>query len=150
MYHGFPQTLGRSFMPNGFNNWNVSWSAIQFFGRVLSNHSSVASFTRVNDIQYQIVRRGDLPDVNAMLVDDYMLGEAKVYALLEAFDGVTVVVNNGTWNHIAFDWRDFAKKTGIAVFLISDFLGALNVKDLIKYTTNDEREAERREHKRSS
>jgi hypothetical protein len=137
-------------MANGSNNWNVSWSAIQFLVRVLSNHTSVASFTRVNDIQFEIVRRGDLPDVNAILIDDYMLGEAKVYALLEEFDGVTAVVNNGTWNHIAFDWRDFANRTGVAVFLVSDFLGALNVTDLTKYVTSDERYEERRKRKKSS
>jgi len=137
-------------MANGSNNWNVSWSAIQFLVRVLSNHTSVASFTRVNDIQFEIVRRGDLSGVNAALIDDYMLGEAKVYALLEAFDGITAVVNNGTWNHIAFDWRDFAKRTGVAVFLVSDFLGALNVNDLTKYVTSDERYEERRKHRKSS
>lgn len=136
-------------MTNGDNDWSVGWGAISFFEGVLSNHTAVDSFTRVNDIQFEI-RRRDHPDVNAVLVDDYMLGEATVYALLEEFNGVTAVVNNGSWNHIALDWRDFAKRTGVVVLEMADFLGALNVKDIAKYTTRDEREARRRKRKKSS
>jgi len=135
---------------NAENNWGVTWSAISFVERVLSSHTAVDSFTRVNDIQFIIVRRGDHPDVNAVLVDDYMLGEATVYAILEEFDDVTAVVNNGTWNHIALDWRDFAKRTGVVVLEMADFLGALNVKELAKYTTHEEREERRPKRKRSS
>ena len=56
---------------------------------------AVASFTRVNDIQFKIIRRLGYPDVNAVLVDDYMLGEATVYEVLREFADVTAVVNNG-------------------------------------------------------
>ena len=101
---------------------------------------AVASFTRVNDIQFKIIRRLGYPDVNAVLVDDYMLGEATVYEVLREFADVTAVVNNGNWNHIAFDWRAFAKNTGVAVLLAKDILGALNVEDLLKYSTLAERE----------
>ena len=79
----------------------------------------------MNDIQFEIARRTGYSSVNAVLVDDYMLGEATVYAVLQEFAGVTAVVNNGSWNHIVLDWRAFAKKTGVAVFLVADFLGAL-------------------------
>lgn len=137
-------------MTNDEKDWGVGWSAISFFEGVLSNHTAVDSFTRVNDIQFRIVRRRDHPDVNAVLVDDYMLGEATVYAILQEFDDVTAVVNNGTWNHIALDWRDFAKRTGVVVLEMADFLGALNVKELAKYTTRDEREERRRKRKKSS
>src|SRR6266700_1023021 len=100
-------------MTNGVNNWGVGWSAISFFEKVLSSHTAVDSFTRKNDIRFDFVRRGDIPDVNAILVDDYMLGEATVYAILEEFVGVTAVVNNGNWNHIALDWKTFARQTSI-------------------------------------
>ena len=113
-------------------------------------HTAVESFTRVNDIQFEIVRRQGYPDVNTVLLDDYMLGEAKVYEVLQEFSGVTVVVNNGNWNHIALDWRDFGKKTGVAVFLVADFKGALNVEDLFEYTTFAEREERDKRRRRSS
>lgn len=117
-------------MTNGENNWGVGWGAISFFEGVLSNHTAVDSFTRKNDVQFEIIRRGGRSTINAVLVDNYMLGEATVYAILEEFDGVNVVVNNGTWTHVAFDWRVFAKRTGVIVLKMSDFLGALNVVDL--------------------
>jgi hypothetical protein len=77
-----------------------------------------------------------------------MLGEAAVYEILQEFSGVTAVVNNGNWNHIALDWRAFAKKTGVAVLLLADFLGALNVEDLVKHTTVAEREERSKRRKR--
>lgn len=117
---------------------------------MLISHTSVVSFTRRNDIQFDIVRGLARPDVNAVLVDEYMLGEATAYAVLQEFDEVTAIVNNGTWNHIAFDWRVFAKCTGVVVFQLRDFLGALNVKDLTKYVTPEEREERRRRRNRSS
>lgn len=120
-----------------------------YFEQVLSSHTAVESHNRVNDIQFEIVRRDNLPDVNAILLDDYMLGEATLYAILEEFEGVTAVVNNGNWNHIALDWRKFAKQTGVVVLELKDFLGALNVKQLDQYTTCDEREERRRKHKKS-
>ncbi len=137
-------------MTNSENNWGVGWSAISFFERVLSNHTAVDSYTLVDDIQFNIIRRGDHPDVNAVLVEDYMLGEATVYEVLEEFRGVNAIVNNGTWNHLAFDWRDFAKRTGVVVLEMADFLGALNVKELAKYIPRDEREEHRRKRRRSS
>lgn len=137
-------------MTNGENNWGVSWAAIEFFQRVLATHTSVESYKRVNHIQFEIVRRGDLSEVNAVLLDCYMLGEAIVYAILEEFENVTAVVNNGSWNHIALDWRKFAEQTGVVVLEMADFLGALNVEQLDRYTTREEREEHRRKYKASS
>lgn len=137
-------------MTNGSNNWGVSFSAISFLEKVLCAHKAVESFARVNDIQFKIVRSSGYPEVNAVLVDDYMLGEATVYAVLREFVGVTAVVNNGSWNHIALDWRAFAKKTDVVVFLVADFLGALNVEYPVKYTTAAESEERRQRSKRSS
>jgi hypothetical protein len=137
-------------MTNGENSWGVGWPAISFFERVLSNHTAVESYTRANDIQFKIIRRGDHPDVNAILVEDYMLGEATVYEVLEEFPDVNAIVNNGTWNHIALNWRDFAKRTGVVVLEMADFLGSLNVKELAKYIPRDEREEHRRKRRLSS
>ncbi|MES1213490.1 MAG: hypothetical protein ABUL64_02800 [Singulisphaera sp.] len=134
---------------NGSNKWNVGWGGIKFFEQVLSNHSSVASFERVNDIQF-LIRRKAHPDVNAVLVDDYMLGEATLYAIMQEFPGTTAVVNNGTWNHIAFDWREVARRTGVVALLMADFLGAINVPDLTQYTPRDEREERSRGFRKSS
>jgi hypothetical protein len=137
-------------MNNGENKWGVSYSSISYLEGVLENHTSVRSYTRINDIQFEIVRTRDLPDVNAVLVDEYVLGEAAVYAILEEFQGLTAVVNNGAWNTIALDWRAFAKQTGVVVLKMADFLGALNVHELSKYTTRDEREERRRTRRQSS
>jgi hypothetical protein len=131
-------------MNNGQNNWNVGYSSIVFMEQVLNSHTSVASFERINDIQFRIVRAKGLSKLNVVLVAEYHLGEAAAYAIIKEFDGVEVIVNNGVWNHVILDWREFADRTGVIVLEYSDFLGALNVKDLRKYVAPGEREESRR------
>jgi hypothetical protein len=84
---------------NGNNNWNVGYPAIEFLEGVLKNHSKVQSFTRCNDIQFEIKRRNGLPNVNAVLVEAYMFGEASLYGVLKEFCGVTTVepVSQRVW-----------------------------------------------------
>jgi hypothetical protein len=129
---------------NGQNNWNVGYSAILFMEQLLHSHTKVCSFKRINDIQFLVVRNEGYPELNVVFVDQYELGEATAYAIIEEFSGVEVVVNNGHWNHIVVDWRDFAKRTGVVIFKLSDFLGAINVQDLRKHVTEDERTERRR------
>ena len=135
---------------NGHNNWNVIYSSICFMEQVLSTHTSVSSFDRENDIQFHVVRTGDLSDLNIVFVDEYQLGEASAYEIIKEFSGVEVIVNNGNWNQILFDWRQFADRTGVVVLKVADFMGAINVKDLRKYVTRDEREERSRKRRKSS
>ena len=138
-------------MSNRYHNkWNVGDSAILFFENMLSSHNAVASFTRSNDIQFQIRRKDGLSDVNAVLVDVYAFGEAHVYGLLHEFHGVTAIVNGGGWNLIALDRKTIANRTRVTVFSMGDFMGALNVDRLEEYTPRDEREARRRKRRKSS
>lgn len=131
-------------------DWNVGFGAICFMEQVLSNHTSVASFQRDKDIQFLVVRRNDLSRLNVVLVDEYELGEAFAYAVIEEFDGVEVIVNNGNWNHIILDWREFAKRTGVVVLKVSDFMGAINANNLEEYVTENERDERRRKRRKSS
>lgn len=135
---------------SGDNNFNVGYGSICFMEQVLTTHTAVASFERQNDIQFLVERRSDLTDLNVVFVDEYELGEAFAYAVINEFDGVNVIVNNGNWNHIILDWRDFAKRTDVAILKVSDFMGAINVNKLEKYVTESEREERRRKRKKSS
>ena len=127
-------------MPNnGKNRWGVGYPAIQFMEQVLNFHQRVKSFERANDIQF-FIQRTDLPAVNAVFVEQYEFGVASLYAVLGEFQGVTVVVNNGNWNHIAFDRMELSMSTGVVAFAMKDFMGALNVARLDKYVPRDERQ----------
>jgi hypothetical protein len=135
---------------NGANNWNVAYSAIRFLEQVLSNHRAVESFERSDDIRFTIRRRNGLPIANAVLVDQYEFGVAAFYEVLEEFKDVNVIVNNGNWNHIAFNWRELFKNTGVAVFSATDFMGALNVAEFEQYVPRDEREGRSTQRRKSS
>jgi len=137
-------------MSNGQNNWNIGYTGICFFEQVLSNHSAVASFDRTNDIQFAIVRKKGMLDVNAILVDIYMLGEAAHHSIAAEFNGVTVIVNNGHWNNIAYDARALAIQTGVETFLMGEFLGALNCNDLSAYVPGGQRKKTSKRKRKTS
>jgi hypothetical protein len=61
-----------------------------------------------------------------------------------------VVVNNGNWNHIAFDEKEAFKDTGVITFSMNDFLGALHVEQLNQYIPRSERERRGQQHRKSS
>jgi hypothetical protein len=117
---------------NGKNHWCVGWGAIQFMETVLTTHKSVHSFERIKDIQFLITYKRrrtplnvGLVDLNVVLVDEYELGQAAAYKIIQEFNGVQVIVNNGDWNHIAFDPREFEKTTQVVVVQMKGFVRGL-------------------------
>jgi hypothetical protein len=72
-----------------WNNWNVSYSAIQFIESSLKNHKQVASFAREKDIQFRIVRERDMMEVIAVLIDRYTISLADLLAVRSEFPEAT-------------------------------------------------------------
>lgn len=118
----------------------VAWTCRQFIQRALYSHKAVESCTVTNNIHYQIKRTDNRSDVNMVFVDEYVLGEATCYEVIEKFENVQVIVNNGTWNHMAVNREDFYQNTNILVFKITDFFGALHLSRMEKYVSPEERE----------
>lgn len=137
-------------MSNGNNDWNVGYGAIRFMEQVLTTHTAVETFERTNDIQFLIRRRKGMTPVNAVLVEQYEFGIASLYAVLQQFRGINVVVNNGNWNQIAFDRNDAFKNTSVIALSMNDFLGALHVDRLDQYVPRSERDARDQERRKTS
>jgi hypothetical protein len=111
---------------NGSNKFNVAYSEIIFFESVLRSHTAVASFERTDDIRFEIERNKGMSGLSVVLVSEYRLGEAFAYCVIDEFRGIDAIVNNGKWNAVALDQREFKSNTGVEVFKINQFLGALN------------------------
>lgn len=113
-------------MTNGVNSRGVGYSEIVFFESTLSSHSAVASFERFNDIQFIIKRTFEVSDLNIVFVSEYRLGQEFAYSILDEFDDVNVIVNNGNWNVVSLEQEEFHRNTGVHVIRLKNFLGALN------------------------
>ena len=62
---------------NDQNNWNVGYSSILFMEQVLSSHRAVASFERVNDIQFIVERANGLSKINVVFVNNSISGKLR-------------------------------------------------------------------------
>lgn len=119
------------------NSWGVSFSTISFLERALSNHKRVRSFERSDDIFFTL-DRGDLTPVRALLVDEYTLGLAALMKARNEFPEFDCIVTGGNWNAYTREAKEFGEQSGIGVFIITEFLGALWRDNVQEYVEKDE------------
>jgi hypothetical protein len=111
---------------NGQNSWGVKYSEISFICQALGSHQAVESFSRSQDILFDIVRNPPMPALKVVFVSEYRLGEAVADRAIAEFPGINAIVNNGNWNALALDEKAFEAQTGVVVIKVRNFLGALN------------------------
>lgn len=119
------------------NEWGVSYSSISFVERALNTHTKVASFERSQDIFFRIKLTDDRT-INMVLVDEYTLGLAAVHRVLDEFPGAEYVVTTANWNAYTREAKQFGNEHEIGIFIIGEFIGALNMKEPKKYVQKDD------------
>jgi hypothetical protein len=121
-----------------FNNWNVSYSTIAFLAQALTADPKVASFKRKKDINFHIKLTSGA-EINALLVDEYVLGLAAVRRALNEFPGVEYIVTGGNWNGYTPDAKKFGQENEIGIFNLGEFLSALRSRDPKNYRRVDDK-----------
>ena len=122
-------------MPS-YNNWGVEYSAITFFKRVLRTHNRVESFTRSDDILFRLqLITGEVMEV--LLVSEYTVGVAAVIHAIDEFPDINHIVTSGVWFGYTEEAKQYGLDHNVGVFVIDEFLGALNWANPIKYTKKD-------------
>ena len=137
-------------MANGSNNWGVSYCAIRFVEDALSVHVKVGTFTRRDDIVFEIKRVNGMSDVTAVLVDRYTLGLADVLSAKREFPEMNCIVTCANWNHYTEDSKEYGKQNDICVFNVGEFFGSLHSREMIKYVPPDPDKEKNKRHRRSS
>ena len=120
----------------GYNDWNVSYSAISFVERALRSHSKVAQFERSQDIVFEITHI-DGRILKMVLVNEYTLGVAAVHRALAQFPGTEYVVTCANWNAYTREAKDYGRQNDIGIFVIGEFFGALHWTESKKYAQKD-------------
>ena len=109
------------------NNWNTSYSTISFVERALGGHSAIKSFERINDIQFNIERES-LSNVVAVVIGRYTISLADVIGVMSDFPEATCIVAEGNWCRYTREAKEYGISQNVGVFIMSEFLGALNKK----------------------
>ena len=136
-FHAFRNSLVKwcLVMPQ-LNNWHVNYNSITFFENALRSHDRVRSFRRSRDILFRIILNNG-SSLKVLLVNEYVIGLASIHKAVDEFPGVDHIVTNGNWNGYTREAKKYGKKNGIGIFVPSEFFGALNWSDPIKYRRKD-------------
>ena len=119
-----------------YNSWGVEYPAIKFFERLLHTHNRVESFTRSDDILFRVCRTNGTI-TNVLLVTEYTVGVAAVIRAIDEFPTTNHIVTSGKWYAYTEEAEQYALERDIGVFVIDEFLGALNWDNPIKYRKKD-------------
>lgn len=106
--------------------WNVSYSTIVWFESRLNAHKNVKSFQRRNDIVFDIRRIRQDDSVTAVIVSEYVFGEASLHKVLSDFRDINLIVLIGNWNKFTQDASQASYQTGIPLFRFGEFYSALS------------------------
>jgi len=110
------------------NNWNVPYSSIVWFYKVMMTHTKVNDVVREQDILFTITDDEDRI-YKVLLLDEYRMGVAAVFKAIEEFGNIDFIVYGGNWNAATSEAYKVAKENEIALFNYSGIMGALNLKN---------------------
>ncbi len=123
-------------MKNGNNPYGISFAQIQWFDKLLARHENVAQSIRHDDIVWDIAR-GHGPEVQAICVDEYTCGIARVLEVLNDFPRVNLIYVGGAWNHYTMEAKDYCVSNRIGLFNTTEMTGALHKNDFWNYYKKD-------------
>lgn len=123
-------------MTNGNNLYGISFAQIQWFCKMLSQHGNVAQLLRHDDIVWDINREHG-PSVQAICIDEYTCGIARVLNVLNDFPNVNLIYVGGAWNHYTMDAKEYCISNKIGLFNTAEMTGALHKNDFWNYHKKD-------------
>ena len=77
--------------------------------------------------------------MNVLLVSEYTIGLAALMRAMEEFPDVDHVVTSGIWFGYTQEAKEYGLEHNVGVFIVNEFLGALNWSNPINY---EKREAD--------
>ena len=119
-----------------YNNWKVEYPAIAFFESVLRTHDRVESFSRSDDILFRLQLING-KETCVLLVSEYTVGLAAVIRAIDEFPDIDHIVTSGIWFGYTEEAKEYGLERDLGVFVIDEFLGALNWKNPVKYMKRD-------------
>jgi hypothetical protein len=115
--------------------------SILFFMSRVEGHSKVISIEQLEKQLFEITKKNG-KKLLVHLTNYYVVSEAEVYEIMSQHNKYTIdsIVTISLWNSYSPSGKSTAKENGIGLFLINEFLGALNFdgKAFINYITPED------------
>ncbi len=119
-----------------YNDWDVSFGLISSFSDALDGHRRVESFVRERDLLFKLTLN-DFTETNVLLLDEYTLGLAALLKALKEFPESNFIANGANWNGYSREAKQHGLDNNVGVFVMGEFLGALNWDEPIKFHRRD-------------
>lgn len=103
----------------------LNYLGIQFFSRVISQHSTVKKLKKISDQLYELERKDDTK-LNVYLTDLYTLGITDYFNIRSMYPNVNCIVIASQWHGYTHKAKDQAVADQIGLFTVVDFMKALN------------------------
>lgn len=124
-------------MRNGSNDWGVPFSHIAWFERLVNTHDNVASFTRTNDILFEVKRIEQNDSLRILCLREYTMGKTMVQRAQEEFEHLDIIYIGGGWNACTTEAKDYCKGANIGIYVSEEMTGALWRNDYWNYFKRD-------------
>ncbi|GLK44537.1 MULTISPECIES: hypothetical protein [Novosphingobium] len=123
-------------MSNGENAYGVKWSSITWFQRLLNGHENVIATDRHHDIVFDVSRKRG-PAIQAICLDEYTCGIAKVLQVRAEFADVNLIYVGGMWNSYTMEAKEYCLQSYLGLFNTTEMAGALHRNDYWAYHKKD-------------
>ncbi|WP_066074637.1 hypothetical protein [Neobacillus soli] len=120
--------------------------SIQYFLDAIGRHNKVRKIEQVEEQLFKITKRNGRK-VLVHLTNIYVVSEAEVIEIMSSHNHIDAIVTISTWNSYSVSGKEVAKANKIGLFLIDEFMGALNFEGnlFINYLTPFQREQLKKE-----
>lgn len=123
-------------MTNGSNSWGISYSRIAWLENAVKSHGNIVSVTRHDDIIIEAKRKNG-SSITIICLDEYALGEAGIYRVLQEFPSINFISVGGNWNGYTPEAKRLCLERQIGLFNSSELTGALWKNDFWNYHQRD-------------
>lgn len=120
--------------------------SIQYFLDAIGRHNKVRKIEQVEEQLFKITKTNGRKML-VHLTNIYVVSEAEVIEIMSSHNHIDAIVTISTWNSYSVSGKEIAKANKIGLFLMDEFMGALNFEGnlFINYLTPFQREQLKKE-----
>ena len=119
--------------------WPSHYGHFNFFEERMHNHGRVKKCAPVGNGVYELTRNNG-PVIRLFICECYAFGVAEYMETRENLGDVDAVIINSAWCGYTDEVKLQCREREVGVFMIAEFMGALNFKDFWNYLTDDQEE----------
>jgi len=111
--------------------------SIAFFEKTLHDHDKIRSYRKISSQVYLINRTNGTP-IKVYITDIYTVGLVDYHSITEKYSDLNAIVTLSNWNGYTKQAKLHAKENLIGIFVVTEFLGAINFEQIYNYVRRDD------------